>query len=74
MSATLNLNCWVRQGSGVLNGVTVGRIVFTEVTKRAVQAALAQPRPVPPLSPSSALIRHEPMIQPQKHWLDPQKP
>ena len=32
----------------MLGGVTVGRIVFTEVTKRAVQAALAQPRPVLP--------------------------
>ncbi|KAK9828106.1 hypothetical protein WJX81_004990 [Elliptochloris bilobata] len=34
------------QDNGALAGVTVARIVFTEVTKRAVQAALAQPRPV----------------------------
>lgn len=46
----------VRQGSGVLDGVAVARIVFTEVTKRAVQAALAQPRPVPPCP--SLLDRH----------------
>jgi len=39
----------VRQDShGALAGVDVARIAFTEVTQRAVLAALAQPRPVRP--------------------------